>query len=224
MKATDAAPAPCVAIERDCMRDKIRKAVIARILDGSYSAGTRLKEMALAQEFQTSQAPVREALRELESLGLVETQRYKGTYIRVASEEETREAYALRACIEEACARLAIPVSADNLALLQADVDGLVAAVRRKDLDDYARYNLAFHRRVVALSGNRTMLKVWDSLGWEVRSRQTLNTAHRQPRFQAAVKEHQTIVDHLAAGDGETAGRILRAHTEPFVASPSPKK
>lgn len=211
-----------MSLPRTCMRDQIRKAVLARILDGSYVPGTRLKEMALAQEFNVSQAPVREALRELESLGLVETKRYRGTYIRAVSPDETREAYELRACLEESAAQLAVPAREADLAALQGDVDGLVAAAREPDLEAYAQHNLNFHRRIVSMSRNSVMLRVWDSLGWEVRSRVMLQSAHRHRHFLAAVKKHQVILDFLKAGDGVAAGKLLRTHAEAFIEKAAP--
>ena len=72
------------ALKRTCMRDHIRDVLVARILDGSYPAGTQLKELSLAREFNVSQAPIREALRELEGSGLVTCERYRGTRVRGA--------------------------------------------------------------------------------------------------------------------------------------------
>jgi DNA-binding GntR family transcriptional regulator len=63
------------ALKRTCMRDRIRDVLVARILDGTYAAGTQLKELILAREFNVSQAPIREALRELEGAGLVVSER-----------------------------------------------------------------------------------------------------------------------------------------------------
>src|SRR5262249_42290470 len=84
------------SIQRSCMRDEIRDAIAARILDATYAPGTRLKELALAKEFNVSQAPVREALRELAMLHLVETEHYRGTRVRSLDLPELAEAYELR--------------------------------------------------------------------------------------------------------------------------------
>ena len=54
-----------LAVKKECMRDRIRDTLVGRILDGTYPAGTQLKELYLAREFDVSQAPIREALREL---------------------------------------------------------------------------------------------------------------------------------------------------------------
>src|SRR5439155_13658079 len=88
------------AIKRACTRDYIRDTLVGRILDGTYPAGTQLKELHLAREFDVSQAPIREALRELEGSGLVVSQRFRGTRVRGADFAEMRESYELRMMLE----------------------------------------------------------------------------------------------------------------------------
>ena len=85
-----------VVLKRVCPRDHIPATLVGRILDGTYPAGTQLKELHLAREFQVSQAPIREALRELEGSGLVTSQRFRGTRVRGADFAEMRESYELR--------------------------------------------------------------------------------------------------------------------------------
>jgi regulatory GntR family protein len=81
--------------KRTSMRDRIRDVLVARILNGSYPAGTQLRELILAREFNVSQAPIREPLRELEGSG-VASERYRGTRVRGADLEELAESYELR--------------------------------------------------------------------------------------------------------------------------------
>jgi Bacterial regulatory proteins, gntR family len=78
-------------LRRTCMRDRIRDVLVGRILDGTYPAGTQLKELILAREFNVSQTPIREALRELEGSGLVTSERFRGTRVRGADWAEMRE-------------------------------------------------------------------------------------------------------------------------------------
>jgi len=94
-KTSKTADAP--SVKRVCMRDHIRDVLVARILDGTFAPGTQLKELSLAREFNVSQAPIREALRELEGSGLVTSERYRGTRVRGADSKEMRESYELRA-------------------------------------------------------------------------------------------------------------------------------
>ena len=86
--------------QRARRRDLVRDAVIGRILDGTYPPGTRLKELALAAEFGVSQAPVREALREIEISGLAVSEPYRGTRVLGLEAAELRSAGLLKAMIE----------------------------------------------------------------------------------------------------------------------------
>ena len=119
------------ALKRVCMRDHIRDTLVGRILDGTYPAGTQLKELYLAREFDVSQAPIREALRELEGSGLVSSEPFRGTRVRGADFAEMRESYELRTMLEMRSVVLAAPYKPDLLAdlggyLREMDVAGLV--------------------------------------------------------------------------------------------------
>jgi DNA-binding GntR family transcriptional regulator len=142
-------------LKRTCMRDRIRDVLVARILDGTYAAGTQLKELTLAREFNVSQTPIREALRELEGSGLVTNERFRGTRVRGADSAEMRESYELRMMLEVRSVRLAAPYSKELA----------------NDAEHYIDNALRFHRRLVEGSGNRTFLGVWDSLLWDIRGR-----------------------------------------------------
>src|SRR6185503_2919889 len=138
-----------VVLKRTCMRDRIREVLVARILDGTYAAGTQLKELSLAREFNVSQTPIREALRELEGSGLVTNERFRGTRVRGADSAEMRESYELRMILEVRSVRLAAPYSKELLADLAAYMLGMEAGVRANDADHYIDNALRFHRRLV---------------------------------------------------------------------------
>jgi DNA-binding GntR family transcriptional regulator len=197
-------------VRRDCIRAQIRRVLLTRILDGTYRPGDRLKELQIAREFQTSQGPVREALRELETLRLVESQTYRGTRVRAAE---------VRGVLEQAAAAKAAGRLKGNAAPLHAELDALRAAAATGDLDAYSRCNMAFHRRIVEASGNAVMLRVWDSLMLEVRTRIGLNQLDLD--LPAVAETHLPIVEALERGDGERAGSLLRAHAEMFIPDPT---
>jgi DNA-binding GntR family transcriptional regulator len=206
-------------IRRDCMRAQIRRVLLKRILDGTYRPGDRLKELQIAREFQTSQGPVREALRELETLRLVESETYRGTRVRAISPEEMREAAEVRGMLEQAAAAKAAERLKGNAAPLRAELDALRTAAAAGDLDGYARRNMAFHRRIVEASGNAVMLRVWDSLMLEVRTRIGLNQLDLD--LPAVAETHVPIVEALEQGEGVRAGLLLREHAEMFVPDPA---
>ena len=199
------------ALKRTCMRDRIRDVLVARILDGTYSAGTQLKELILAREFNTSQAPIREALRELEGSGLVTSERYRGTRVRGADLDEMRESYELRATLEVRAVELAIPCATELLSELELSVRGMGAAVNQNDAERYIDEALRFHRRLIEASGNRVFVTVWDSLHFDVRGRIALRRiAERGDGLAPLIDLHETLVQKLRAQDVPGSADVVR--------------
>jgi DNA-binding GntR family transcriptional regulator len=202
------------ALKRTCMRDRIRDVLVARILDGTYPAGAQLKELALAREFGVSQAPIREALRELEGSGLVTSERFRGTRVRGADYEEMRESYELRCLMEERAIELAAPFSKELIDELAVRARGMSSAVAKRDLERYIDEALAFHRRLIEASGNRTFLMVWDSLHWDVRGRIALRRIAERSRGDALkplIELHRSLCARLRAADTAGAAGKVRA-------------
>jgi DNA-binding GntR family transcriptional regulator len=202
-------------IPRDSMRAQIRRALVQRIIEGRYRPGDRLVELQIAREFHTSQGPVREALRELEALRLVETRTYKGTRVRSLSDKEMREAGHVRGLLEQDAARTAAAALERDVADLRGDFEAVLAAAAAGDLDGYARHNLAFHRRIVQAAGNEVLLRIWDSLMLEARTR--IGLSRVEADLVRVAETHAPIVAAFARGDGEEAGRLLREHAVMFI-------
>jgi len=195
-----------VVLKRTCMRDRIRDTLVSRILDGTYPAGTQLKELYLAREFDVSQAPIREALRELEGSGLVTSERFRGTRVRGADCAEMRESYELRMMLEMRSVTLAAPYEPALLDALAEHLRLMEAAVKVDDSEAYIDSALRFHRRLVESSGNRTFLSVWDSLLWDIRGRIALRRLADQGKsLKALVNLHRTLLARLRAQDVEGA-------------------
>jgi DNA-binding GntR family transcriptional regulator len=197
------------------MRDHIREVLVARILDGTYPPGTQLKELVLAREFNVSQAPIREALRELEGSGLVRSERFRGTRVRGADFDEMRESYELRTMLEVRAVELAAPYAPELIADLDHALLQMDAAVRARDPERYIDHALHFHRRLVADSRNRTFLAVWDSLHWDVRGRIALRRlAESGHGLKSLVTRHRALLARLRAQDSTGAARQVRSLLE----------
>jgi DNA-binding GntR family transcriptional regulator len=191
-----------VVLKRVCTRDYIRETLVGRILDGTYPAGTQLKELHLAREFDVSQAPIREALRELEGSGLVASQRFRGTRVRGADFAEMRESYELRMMLEMRSVSLAAPYKPELLDDLSGFLRGMDSAVKVDDSEGYIDNALRFHRRLVESSGNRTFLGVWDSLLWDIRGRIALRRLAEQGKsLKVLVSMHKALLQRLRAQD-----------------------
>jgi DNA-binding GntR family transcriptional regulator len=201
---------------RACRREHIRNTVIARILDGTYPPGTRLKELVLAAEFAVSQGPVREALRELEVSGLAVSEPYCGTRVLGVDPDELREAYELKAAIEARAAELCVPCAAAALDRLAGDLEQMQRAAETLDFEAYSQANLSFHRGIVVMSGNRTFLRAWDALHWDVRTRIAIRQVG--DALPSYLEGHAEVVKALREGDGMRAGRALRGSIDRFLA------
>ena len=197
---------------RQCMSDRIRSSLISRIFDGSLKAGDRLFELEIAKEFDTSQTPVREALRELESLRLVESVPYRGTRVREITDREMIEAYTVRGVLEQLAGELAAPRLKGNVGTIRASLQEIHDAARVSDVEAYARHNLEFHRSIVVASHNEVLIQSWDRLSFEARVR--LHLRRQETNLVERAREHDGPVDALEAGDGAKAGRLLREHAE----------
>ncbi len=220
MKTTETRPSIVVGaqpIARECITDRVRQVIFDRILNGDYPPGFRLVEMQLARELNVSQAPVREALRELEAAHLVETEPWRGTRVRQITERERTESYQVRAVLEELAAQLAAGRIGDRIDSLRAAADAASHAAKHGDADGYIHHNLAFHRIIVDAADNQVLLRLWNSIGLALGAH--VRMAGGDIAMAQAANEHNHIVEALARGDGRTAGRLLRAHSEVFAHS-----
>lgn len=204
---------------RESTSTKLRALILQRIIDGHYPPGHRLKEMELAREFNTSQAPVRETLRELEATGVIESEPHRGSRVRTVSERELGEAYQVRAVLEQLAGELATGQFSGKETLLQRQVDKVRRAYEKGNMEEYARQDLAFHRMIVAASGNQVLLQSWDALHFDIRTR--LFLGHSTPSLQSTLDLHDEIVKALIQGKGKLAGRLLRKHSESFCSGES---
>jgi DNA-binding GntR family transcriptional regulator len=200
-----------LAIERGVLRDQVKEILLERILSGHYQPEDRLVETRIAKELGTSQAPVREALRELELLRFVESAPFRGSWVRAVSEEELGEIYPVRAAIEEVAARAAAVRLDGEVGELEAEIEAMRNAA---DLHEQVEHDVRFHRLIVEASGNRTLAEVWGSLRVEAR---TVITAVKTGIDRKEIAElHVPIVDALRDRDPDKAGRAIREHVERF--------
>jgi DNA-binding GntR family transcriptional regulator len=199
---------------RESTSARLRTLILQRIIDGQYPPGHRLKELQLAREFNTSQAPVREALRELEATGVIESEPHRGSRVRTVSERELGEAYQVRAVLEQLAGELAAGQFSGSETLLERRADKVRRAYEKGNLEEYARHDLAFHRMIVAAAGNQVLLENWDALHFDIRTR--LFLGHVTPNLRSTLDLHDEIVRALIQGKRKLAGRLLRKHSEAF--------
>jgi DNA-binding GntR family transcriptional regulator len=202
------------SVTRVVLREQVKELILERILDGTYEPGERLVETRIAAELGTSQAPVREALRDLEILRFVESEPFRGSRVREISQEELIEIYPVRAAIEEVAAREAATRLDGDVDPLEAELDAMHRAADDNDLHAQVEHDVAFHRLIVEASGNAILLETWLSLG--IGPRTIVTTLRTGLDGHEIAERHRPVLEALRARDPEAAGAALRRHVEQY--------
>jgi len=205
---------PAADIDHQPIGVRIRNALLERILAGHYKPGERLVELQLAREFGASQAPVREALRDLETAGLVTIRPRRGSFVNDYHARGQHEIYYVRGALEEAAMRLALPRLSRHPGVVAEHLEGMREAARAGDLDGVIHHSVWFHRVIMRAADNELLLRMWESLHVEIHSRKTL----LQPNIDmhAVAESHAPILAAIVAGDVERACRLSREHQAYF--------
>lgn len=199
------------AISRTVLADQVRDRLLEAILAGEYPPNSRIIETRVARELGTSQAPVREALRGLEALGLVEISPFRGARVRHPSTSELLEAYVVRSELESLGARLAVPQLTDgDLAELMELGEEMQRAARTGDRHAVAIADANFHARLVRASRNATLERVWRALEPFSRTYITLVVPGSDVQWTADI--HVPILGALRLRDAEMVVRALQQH------------
>jgi DNA-binding GntR family transcriptional regulator len=196
---------------RSVLSSQVKDRLLHAIITGRYKPGDRIVETRVAHELGTSQAPVREALRDLGALGVVEISAFRGAQVRRPATDELMEAFVIRAGLESLGMRLAVP------RLTDADLDELRKAVEDMDRaaeagDPYAEAtaDAGFHGRIIEIAGNSILERVWGSLEPFSRTYITLAVASAYGRQMADL--HRPVLEALEGRDAERAVEAIRRH------------
>ncbi|MFL5770658.1 MAG: GntR family transcriptional regulator [Chloroflexota bacterium] len=209
---------PARLLPRSVLADQVRDRLLEGILTGRYAPDSRIVETQVAREVGTSQAPVREALRGLEALGVVEITPFRGARVRRPTRQELLEAYVVRSALESLGARLAVPQLADDdLADLAGYVQEMQAAARADDGHAVAEADASFHGRILELADNETLVRVWRSLEPFSRTYITLVVPGADPQWSADL--HVPILDALRRRDAEAVVAALEHHFDEVSAN-----
>jgi DNA-binding GntR family transcriptional regulator len=199
-----------MSIARTVLREQVKDVLLERILRGELAPGERLVETRLARELGTSQAPVREALRDLELLRLVESEPFRGARVRAVDDSLLLPVFPVRAVLEELAASEAARNPECDLGALDREVESMREAAAAADWRTQIAHDLAFHRTMVEMAGNEPLLQSWLVLGIEV---STAFAMYQTFWDQAELAEfHVPIVEAIRAGDSRKASAEARKH------------
>lgn len=207
-------------IPRLVLSDWIKEYIIEAVLSGELKPGDRIVESSLARELGVSQAPVREAIRDLVLLGFLESEPYKGTSVRSFSYEELWETYTVRAALESLATRLAAThLTQEDVEYLSGILDEMMEAARQQDRDHLVQLDNRFHEAILKMSRNRTLYQLWKTLQYGTWSIVTYRKSSYEPEYLAA--RHKELLEALKTGDPDRAARAMQSHIEDMGKPPA---
>ena len=182
---------------------QVRNYILTKILNGEFEPGERLIEMKIAHHMQTSQAPVREALRELESTGLLETLPNRGSRVREVSNQELSDIYDVRAQLEGYAAEIICQKQTSIVEELTETVARMIDTAKKDDLMSFASINHEFHSIIIRNAGNEILLKTWQTLHIQIKTFLIVNRLEKD--LPEVAKSHYKIIDAFRNFDGVNA-------------------
>ena len=184
------------------LRESITSAIRSKILTGELQPGVKLAEQKLAEEFGSSRAPIREALRQLEQEGMVEYSRNVGCSVRRVKPEDAYEIYLLRANLEMTALRYF------DCKFPEEDLRN----VRPGNLSQIVENDNRFHAVIVQRAGLPRLLKFWDDLNYGNLLVGANSGSNHETLAQRQNGIHTKLYEALASGDTEVACRAVYAH------------
>jgi DNA-binding GntR family transcriptional regulator len=195
----------------------VRDDVLAAILGGSLQPGQRINEPDVAARLKVSRVPVREALRELESSGVVVSRKHSGVFVRQLGLQEVRDLYALRALLDGYAGRCAASLAHSSRQTLVKQLEGatgsMKSALLKADAHLYYTENLRFHWAIVEAAGNEQLSETYRGIVQRLHISRLTNLAGDDGRT-ASVNEHEAIVHALRDGDAAQAEILMARHVE----------
>ena len=202
-------------IQRKPLRHTVRMRIEEAIVQGMFKGGEKLNEVELSRALGVSRGLVREALRELETSGVLISVPYRGTFVKEWTPRSVWELYTLRATLEEFAVELAVERGRDeDIEELTELVESMKEAARQNDAAELVAIDLQFHERLHQMTGHRLLVQQLQSLAGQTRIFIIATKAFYSPfaSLEEAAASHEPIMDALRARDAGLAREAIHEH------------
>lgn len=217
MKATSAVDT-IGPLSRGALRHDVATRLLAAIFHGDLPAGTRLVIQRLAQKLGVSSTPVREALLELEAIGIVQFLHNKGALVKPFGPKELHEIYHLRRILESEAARGACgKIDRAELDTLRGEIAALQAGRGGRWSEREMATDRQLHELIAADCGSARLADEIRRYNLLVQAGRDIvgNQRHAQ---EQAMRDHLAIIDALLDGDAERAAVAMASHIDSTAA------
>lgn len=207
----------CSGIEElqrsDRLATKAASTIALAIVKGEFPAGTALPEIPLAKLLAVSRATVREALREVEALGLIQIEPHRGAFVSELSISRASDIFSLRAELEGFAARLSMENAFGDplIAAMEEALQAQREVSHGGDILAVVETDMSFHAALSSFCGNRLLLEHLNALQMETRRFIVAVQQHTQD-YEVFVEYHLPIVEAVKSGDPQAVEQAVRKH------------
>lgn len=196
-------------LKRSVLREEIRSYIVDAIMRGNYKRGERLVETQIAKKLGVSQAPVREAIRDLEQMGMLKTVPYKGAYVKGYSQQDVKNAYEVRAVLEGLAIRQAVRyMTEEEINQLEAIYFKMLNLLPTNDVQEQVALDVEFHELLIIASRNNVLVTAWRSISatyWTYFGMYTFDS-------ETLVRRHEELIIAFRKRNPEQAELHIRNH------------
>ena len=193
---------------------QVARVLRQRIVRGDLAPGTRITEEALAEEFDVSRGPIRDALTQLSFENLVEVQRPRGVYITGLTQDDVDQLYSLRGALEQLALSRAMRVDdAARWAPMAAAVGRMGEAADAGDHAAFVTADLDFHSQIYALADHPRLEGAWSQYLPTFAALLEVTINHDEDLHESS-GDHLTLMEVMRTGSAERASAVLAAHLD----------
>jgi len=198
----------------DPLVESVLQNISEAIVIGRLQPGNKLVEAQLAEQLGVSRGPVREAIRRLEQMGLVEKIPYRGAFVSQLTNYDIEELYSIRESLEGLAARLlAQRQDARAVTSLNAIIKRMSQAAEAGDESKIVTLDADFHDTLISLCNHKLLNEIWEPVSIRMRRFLLLKKRYRYENdLKMVVRLHTPIVEAIAAGDVTEAEVVARNH------------
>lgn len=198
-------------LNRQVIREDIKKYILDEIIEGNFNPGQQIVETRIARKLGVSQAPVREAIRDLEYMGVLITKPYKGSYLRTLTIKDLMNVYDVRANIEGYAIKIASNnITEQEIKKLQDIYEEMKIAASLGNSKKQIELDISFHEIIIKASKNDVLERVWRIVSlahWTYFGVRRLHLSLENLAYR-----HNEIIEALKDGNEEKAEAAMRNH------------
>ena len=202
--------------KRPLYREEIGNAIREAIASGDLKPGDRIVETQWAKDLGVSQSPVREAIRELEMMGLVENIPYQGCFVRTATKQDMKDAYRVRMYLEMLGVQDAVEYATeDQLKEIDKVFREMEAEAKKNAFNSYTKKNEQFHEKIIEISQNKLLNRLWRQS--HIQDSTFFGTQLSEQPLEDLAIRHKAIYDAIADRDEKRAKEAIFEHFQELI-------